>query len=427
MPPSPAEEIKSLADSIKSEFTQFREANEARLKEIEKKGHAASELEQKTLKISESMTAMEEKIEAIKTTLARVPAPGATDPVEAKKQIQLLSSKQIAHFLRRGKSHSEESAKAYIQEMAEHFGGGDMAKGMEHPEIKALSVGSDPDGGYFVRPAVSAEITKKVFESSPMRQLADIITISTDAFEELYDYDEPSSAAVGENDTRSETNSNEINKIRIECHELTAMPKASQKLLDDSAIDVESWHAGKVVEKFERDEATWFVTGNGVNKARGITAYTAGDGFNMVEQVASGVSASTTADKLIEFQDSLFEPFQGNATWLMRRAVWTLIRQLKDGEGRYLVAPGGNLLSGNTYELLGRPVRMGADMPAAGANSLSIAYGDFKRAYLIVDRIGIRVLRDPYTTKGQVLFYTTKRTGGGIRNFQALKLMKFGS
>src|SRR5690606_23622269 len=184
-------------------------------------------------------------------------------------------------------------------------------------------------GGYFVRPAMSAEITKKVFESSPIRELAGGITISTDAFEELYDNDEPGSGWVGELSSRSETDSNQMNKIRIECHELHASPKASQKLLDDSMLDIESWHAGKVVEKFARDEATAFVSGNGVNKPRGILSYASGDGFNKIEQIASGSNGAPTADKLIELQDSLLEPFQAGAVWLMRRSVWTLVRQLK--------------------------------------------------------------------------------------------------
>lgn len=414
--PSPQEEIKEIGEKLNRDFNQFKEANDKRLAELAKMGTAGADREEKVNKISESLTQMEEKIESLKAVVNRAPTGNTEAELKATEAKQrLLSGEAVAQFMRKGRM-SAEAAAAYIAELKTELG--------EHnPEFKSLSVGSDPDGGYFVRPQMSAEITKKVFESSPMREVSDVITISTDAFEEMYDNDEPDAGWVGEMTTRSESDTNQVSKIRIEAHELHASPKASQKLLDDSLVNIEAWHGGKVAEKFARVEATAFVSGNGVGKPKGFTGYASGTGFNQIQQVSSASSGAVTADSLLALQDALLEDFQNGALFMMKRSVWTTIRKLKDAENRYLVAVSGNLTAGDTRNLLGKPVKLAEDMAAAAADSLSVAYGNFKRGYLIVDRVGIRVLRDPYTTKGQVSFYTTKRTGGGVRHFQAIKLL----
>ncbi len=414
----PVQEIKQLGEGLKRDFESFKEAHKAEIRELKEKGFAPADYKEKVDRVSEGMAKIEDKIEGIKTAMARAPQGDAEAEAKAENaKIVRMSSKAMQTFLRRGRVSAEDHA-AYVKEMGSFLG-------PENSEFKSLSTQSDPDGGYFVRPMVSAEITKKVFESSPMRELADSITISTDTFEELYDYDEPDSGWVGEMATRSETDTNQMKKIMIAVHELHASPKASQKLLDDSMLDVESWHAGKVAEKFARDEATAFIGGSGILKPKGILSYTSGDAFDAIEQVNSGSIGAATADGLISLQDALLEAFQPGASFLMRRAVWTTIRKLKDSNNNYLAATSGDLTQGDARVLLGKPVKLAADMQAAAADSLSIAYGDFKKGYLIVDRVGIRVLRDPYSTKGQVLFYTTKRVGGGVRNFQAIKLQKF--
>jgi HK97 family phage major capsid protein len=288
--------------------------------------------------------------------------------------------------------------------------------------MKALSVDSDPDGGYLVRPEVSSEIVKKVFESSPVRELASVQTISSDALEIIEDLDEAASGWVGERQARSETDTPQIKKIVIPAHELYANPKASQKLLDDAQVNIESWLQEKVSSKFARDEATAFVTGNGVLKPMGFLSYAAGTGFNQVEQVNSGDANLVTDDGLLDLQGALKEDYQANATWLLKRSTLTAIRKLKDGDDNYVWQPG--IANGVPSLILGKPYRLANDMPAVAANALSIAYGDFKMGYQIVDRVGIRVLRDPYTAKPYILFYTTKRVGGAVKNFEAIKIQK---
>ncbi len=412
--PSPETVIKELAEKINKDFNSFKESNDTRLDAIEKKGTAGADREAKVDKMADDMSKLEEKYQKMETALNR-PGAGSEDPKQEEGKQAELAKEGMESYLRKRRMTDEQHA-AYVKSFGKNYAS------ME--EFKALSVDSNPDGGFFVRPEISTQMTKKIFESSPMRQLADSLTISSDAFEEVYDNDEPESGWVGERETRGDSNNNQVKMIRIPTHALFSQPKATQKILDDSAIDIESWHQGKVIGKFGRDEATAFISGNGVSRPRGITTYTSGDDFDKIEQVASGSSGVVVADGLIDLQNSLLEEFQKNATFMMKRATATAVRKLKDGQGRYLWSTSGNLTEGILFSLLGNPVRYANDMPAIAADSLSIAYGDFRAGYLIIDRLGIRVLRDPFTSKGFVKFYTTKRVGGGVRQFQAIKLQK---
>ena len=296
-------------------------------------------------------------------------------------------------------------------------------------ERKALSVGTDPDGGYVVNPDLSGRIVMKVFETSPMRAYASIQVISSDALEGLFDLNEASSGWVGETDSRGETNTPQLGKWRIPAHELYAKPKATQKLLDDASINMEAWLASKVSEKFARDEANAFVVGNGVNKPRGFLTYSSGTTLpGTIERFDTGVNGAFAAapnggDVLINALYGLKQQYRANATWFMNRATLKLTRKLKDSDGAYLWSPG--IAAGQPASLLGYPVASFEDMPDPATDSLSIAVGDMREAYQIVDRLGIRTLRDPYSAKPYVEFYTTKRVGGDVVNFEAIKLIEF--
>jgi HK97 family phage major capsid protein len=306
---------------------------------------------------------------------------------------------------------------------------GEEVMGVE--ERKALSVGADPDGGYVVNPDLSGRIVMKVFESSPMRAYASVQVISSDALEGLFDLNEASSGWVGETDSRSETNTPQLGKWRIPAHELYAKPKATQKLLDDASINMEAWLASKVAEKFSRDEANAFVVGNGTNKPRGFLTYGSGTTLpGTIEQFPSGVNGALAAtpdggDVLINALYGLKQQYRANATWFMNRASTRLVRKAKDSNGSYIWVPG--IAAGQPASLLGYPVAAFEDMPDPATNSLSIAVGDMRESYQIVDRLGIRTLRDPYSAKPYVEFYTTKRVGGDVVNFEAIKLVKLGS
>ncbi len=309
----------------------------------------------------------------------------------------------------------------YTKEFRQFVLSGNIGR-LEELSTKALAVGSDPDGGYWVTPEVSGRIVEKLFESSPMRELATVETTTSSSWEYLPDTDEPGSGWVGETQARPETTSPEIKKGEIVVHELYAEPRATQKILDDAGVNVEAWLGRKVGGKFGRDEATAFVSGNGVGLPRGILTYPAGTAWAQIEQVNSGSASTLTGDGLIDLETALKAPYRARAVWLMNRTTQAVVRKFKDGQNQYLWQPG--LAQGVPPTLLGYPVRLADDMPVVAADALAVAFGDFREAYTIVDRLGIRILRDAFTAKPFVKFYTTKRVGGDVVNFEAIKIQK---
>lgn len=299
-------------------------------------------------------------------------------------------------------------------------------------EVKTLSAGSDPDGGYFVTPDLSGRIVRKVYETTPMRQVASVQTISTDVLEGIEDLGEAGAGYAGEQSVSGDVTTPQIGKWRIQVYWIDTEPKATQQLLDDAAVDVEAWLAGKVADKFARFENAEFVKGS-TGRIRGLTNYPtaadAGSGvtWGSIGHVVTGKNGafaeSEPADALFSLVGTLKDAYLGNARWMMSRGVITAVRKFKNGTGDYLWQPA--LTLGQPETLLGFPIVRSEDMPALATGSVSVAFGDFAAAYQIVDRQGIRVLRDPYTAKPFVKFYTTKRVGGGVVNFEAVKLLKF--
>jgi len=428
-----SEEIKKAigaVDALHAGFEEFKKANDERLAQIEKKGSADVVTEAKLQKIEADL----EKAQKI-----------ADEAVLAsKRQSRIVTDErgEVVDLDRKAQEWASMNARRRGA-VAGSFGAADMdgykaafdtflRKGEEvmgPDERKALSVGTDPDGGYVVNPDLSGRIVMKVFETSPMRAYASIQVISSDALEGLFDLNEASSGWVGETDSRPETNTPQLGKWRIPAHELYAKPKATQKLLDDASINMEAWLASKVAEKFSRDEANAFVVGNGVNKPRGFLTYSSGTTLpGTIERFDTGVNGAFAAapnggDVLINALYGLKQQYRANATWFMNRATLKLTRKLKDSDGAYLWSPG--IAAGQPASLLGYPVASFEDMPDPATDSLSIAVGDMREAYQIVDRLGIRTLRDPYSAKPYVEFYTTKRVGGDVVNFEAIKLIEF--
>lgn len=308
---------------------------------------------------------------------------------------------------------------------------------LDAAERKALSVGSDPDGGYLVTPDMTGRIVTRMFETSPMRSIASVVTIGTDALEGVRDTDEATSGGwVSESGTRADTATPQLGMWRIPVHEVFVKPKMTQKLIDDANIDVEAWLAGKVADKLTRVENEAFVVGTGIGRPQGIAAYStsatadASRSWGVFEHVLSGASAdfaaSNPADKLLDLIGAMKDAYLANARWLTRREVITKVRKFKEATtNAYMWQPG--LQAGQAQQLFGFPITIAQDMPTLAADSLSLAFGDFREAYQIVDRAGFRTLRDPYSTKPFVEFYTTRRVGGGAVQFEAVKFMKFNS
>lgn len=296
-------------------------------------------------------------------------------------------------------------------------------------ERKALSVGTDSAGGYFVYPDLSGRIVQKIYETSPVRAYASVQMISTDALEGYYDNDEAGFGWVSELEARTETTTPAVGKWRIPVHEMYAMPKASQKVLDDAVTDLEAWLDGKIADKFSRAENAGFVAGDGSGKPRGFLTYADGtDLTNSVARVKTGVNGAFAAapnggDVLISALYGLKAVYRSGATWFMNTATQSTVRKLKDTDGAYIWSP--SIAAGQPATLIGYSVATFEDMPDIATGALSIAVGDLRQAYQVVDRMGIRMLRDPYTSKGSVLFYATKRTGGDMINGEAIKLIDF--
>lgn len=417
-----SQDVAGLKDSFKTDLEAVRKLAE------ETKGSVdplvRSQVEALSASVVEKLGAIQTQVDAVDKRAGRIPALGTQG--EAK---DLTSEAMLFHktaLSRRGQLSVGAPIKAEDVNIEDYRAWNDafplyLRRDERALDTKAMSVGSDPDGGYLVPVATSARILKMKYESSPMRALASVETIGTDSLEFPIDDGEFGFEWVGETEARSETTTSEVGVQRIDVHEMVAKPRVTQKFLEDASVDVEGWLSNKVAEKFGRGEATAFVSGNGVKKPRGFLTYASGTTRGTLERVASGAAASLTFDGLINTVTSLFEPYHANATWLMRRATEGSLLILKDGQGQYLWRP--SLEAGKPSTLLGYPIRQAADMPSVSSGALPVAFGDFRMGYTIVDRLGIRVLRDPYSTKPFVEFYTRARVGGDVTDYQAIKLI----
>lgn len=301
--------------------------------------------------------------------------------------------------------------------------------GLRSLEVQAnLSTLSDPDGGFLVPIEIQKSIERLALASVAMRRLARVVTSKGE-------YTKPLSKGgatggwVTEKQARPETDTPELTLFSPPMNEIYAMPSTTQKLLDMSDFDVAAWLLEEINDVFVTTEGTGFITGNGVGQVKGIIdsalmVANASWEYGKTGYIAGGhASLLNSADKLVDLQHALKPVYRQNGTWLMNDTTFSVIRKFKDGDGNYLWRPG--LLENAPDTLLGKPIAIEDNMPDIGAGAYPIAFGDFKRAYTIVDHVsGTRLLRDPYTTKGYVNFYVTKRLAGGISNSEAIKFLK---
>ena len=298
-------------------------------------------------------------------------------------------------------------------------------------EQKAMSIGSNPDGGYTVPVEIEKVIGKRLATISPIRKIAGVREISGNVYKKPFMTTGPAVGWVGETDARTQTGSPTLDSLSFPAMELYAMPAATATLLDDSAVNIDEWLAGEVEQVFAVQEGAAFVNGDGTNKPKGFLQYTtvanASWSWGNLGYIASGAAgafpASNPSDVLVDLIYAVKAGYRQNAVFVMNRKTQAAIRKFKDAQGNYFWQPPAQ--ANGPATLMTFPIVEAEDMPDIAANSLSIAFGDFKRGYLIVDRQGVRVLRDPFTAKPYVLFYTTKRVGGGVQDFDAIKLLKF--
>lgn len=293
-------------------------------------------------------------------------------------------------------------------------------------EVQAsLTKGTSAEGGFLAPVEWDRTITDKLRLISPMRQLARAISISGPGFTKLFNLLGTASGWVAETAARPTTASPTFGQMSYTPMELYANPNATQQMLDDAEIDLETWLAGEVETEFSQKEGLAFVSGTGAGVPPGILTYVTGGAnaavhpYGAILLVASGLAAAISADNFIDLVYALPQAFQANAKWAMNRNTLAIVRKFKDADGNYLWQP--SYVAGQPSTLLGYPVVEVPDMPNVAANAVPVLFGDFERTYLIVDRIGTRVLRDPFTNKPYVQFYTTKRVGGGLLNPEPMR------
>lgn len=426
-----AEENKTVADQL-GELTQLVKDSQTKLDEgtskfdasIKERVEEASRIAETMQQVEQRQKGIEESQKYLEQQISRV-SDGGND---GQGELHQKMSQEISRYLRTGQEVTSEILEEMHTDVAKHTLHGATEAELE-AFTKSLAAGSNSDGGYWIMPQRAAKTIQRIFETSPMRLVANIMTTTSDSMEFIIDDDEMSTGGwVGETDAREITNTAKIGKLTVPVHEQFAQPKATQKMLDDAGFDIESWVAGKVADKMTRTENTAFIIGDGSQKPRGILALPAWASPGVyqrsaLERVNSGASGAFTGDGLKKIQNSVKEAYQNGAAWGMKRASFTDIATLKDSNGAYLLDP-RSLKEGDSLQLLGKRIIFMDDVPAVGAASESLIYGNFQQGYSIVDRIGFRVIRDNVTLKPFILFYTTKRTGGDVTNYEALKIQK---
>jgi HK97 family phage major capsid protein len=297
-------------------------------------------------------------------------------------------------------------------------------------EGKAMSTAVAADGGYLIDPQTADRIRSMLFATSSLRSVANIVQVEAASFDVLVDRSEVGSGWATEVAASTETATPVIERISIKLHELAAMPKASQRLLDDSAFDVEGWLAEKIATRFIRAEAAAFINGDGVDKPKGIllpakvanASWTWGSIGYVPTGAAADFATTNPADCIINLVYALGADYRANATFVMNSKTVGAVRKMKDADGRFLWSDG--LAANEPSRLMGYPVLVCEDMPDIAANAHAIAFGDFRAAYTIAERPDLRILRDPFSAKPNVLFYANKRVGGDITDYAAIKLLK---
>lgn len=402
--------VHQAIESLNRAFAEYKQTNDQRLDELKSKGVADPLHQEKLSKLDERLDTLTVQLQEGQQKLARLALEGGDGKAVDTPDV-VAHRKAFGTFLRKG-----------------------VTEGLADLEAKAMSVDSDPDGGYLVTPQISSRIITRVRETSPIRNYATIEAISSDSLEGLIDRDDLNAGWVSEREARTETSTPKLGMWKIFAHEAYAEPWTTQKILDDSARDPEGWLAGKVADKLARVTNTGCVVGDGVDKPRGFATYptsAALDGARAdktFQHVLSGASGDFAAalgatDTLLDLIYSLSDKYMANARFFLRRTMLAKIRKIKDGDGNYAWQP--PIQAGQPLVILGFPFAIFDDIPALEAASLSLWFGDMAQAYTIVDRVGIRVIRDAITTKGWVKFYTTLRVGGDVLDFDALKALKF--
>jgi HK97 family phage major capsid protein len=401
-------EARAAMHEMMAAFEAFKGANDARLDEIERKRSADALLEEKVARIDQAVASAQARLDRVVSESRRP-------------ELGLAPSAGFAGTSPDGGGMEAKAAFDGYLKTGASFG----------LELKAgLSTASN-SAGYVVPEQTERAIERRLMAGSPMREIATVRTVGAGVFRKPVSTAGVASGWVAETAARPETDPATLALLEFPSADLYANPAATQSLLDDALIDLDEWLAAEVEDAFAAQETQAFVTGDGVNKPKGFLSYDivaeADHDWGEIGYVASGAAGAfaptSPTDRLIDLVYAPKAQYRPNGRFVMNRKTVSAVRKFKDADGNYIWQPAQR--AGETASLLGYRVTEIETMPDIAANSAAIAFGDFQRGYLIVDRAGVRVLRDPYWAKPYVLFYTTKRVGGGVQNFDAIKVMKF--
>ncbi len=432
-------DLKPLIEKQGEAFNEFKSVNDARLAALEK-GQGTAELEAKLTSIEKSMSAIEAEGKAMMTALELKLNRQAFQSGEAgtaDQQQEVKSFNLAAKAFAKGHNRpipDDVEAKQYLEYKGAFRkllrSGGGQHSTFSSDEIKALSVGSDPSGGYLAPSTIESVIDRTVGTVSAMRGAARVIKIGTREYEKLVSVGGTDSGWLGENESPTITATPDLKMIKIPANTQFAQPQSTTQMMEDSTLDIENWLGEEVGIKFTEKEGDAFINGDGVKKPFGLLQYPVIGNENwswgklgfVKSGAASNFAASAPSDKLIDLAHSVKSQYRVGSKWMLNSMTLGAVRKFKDGMGNYLWVPG--LQDGAVGQLLGYQVVPDDNMPDITANAFPIAFGNFDRGYLIVDRRGVVILVDRYTSKPNVLFFCTRRVGGGVQNFEAIKLLK---
>lgn len=379
-------DVEQVAQELQAKFDAFKEKNDKRLEAVEQeKGKLAGEVETLNGKLSELdelKSALEEELKQVKR-----PAGGPQSKAASEHKTAFIG------FMRKGKDD-----------------------GLRELERKALQVGVDEDGGYAVPEELDRTILNLLKDEVVMRQEATTITVGGANYKKLVNLGGTASGWVGETDDRPETDASKLGQIEPFMGEIYGNPQATQTMLDDAFFNVEDWINSELAIEFAEQEEIAFTSGNGTKKPKGFLAYASTidpdktRAFGTLQHILSGAAAGVTADAIIKLVYTLRKVHRNGAKFMMNNNSLFAIRILKDSEGNYLWRPGLEL--GQPSSLAGYGVAENEQMPDIAADAKAIAFGNFKRGYTIVDRIGTRILRDPYTKNHSLVSIPPNEPGG---------------
>jgi HK97 family phage major capsid protein len=387
--------VHKTVDTLVQAFQEYKNTNDQRLKAIETKGTADVLLEEKLVRLDDLLDQKAAQLDRLEVAANR-PIVGDNTSARA---LDCAYKSAFSHYVRKG----------------------DTAR-LHGLEYKSLSTLEGQDGGYLIPQTLQSRLEQDLIQASVIRDLANVMNVSSSSVDLLISINKAEVGWAGETDERDATDAPHAHKVVIPVHEMFAKPRATQKLLDDAAVNVEEWLAHSIASKMAETETQAFLYGDGSKKPKGLLSYAVGEesSWGTFRKVDHGENLD--ADQLIDMFALIKSEYLQEAAWLMSRSTLAQVRKLKDADGRYLWQPGFE--AGTPSTLLGHKVALCDALDDKAAKGVSVMFGNFKRAYQIVDRQGINILRDPYSAKPYVEFYTTKRVGGDVINFDALVLLK---